>query len=326
MASADTGKLEYESARTLYAMAAITDSGDQKKYTTSATFFSRFAGAEPDVRPNGVISGCELTPGSSNDEVDISAGEVYLAGAKVTVSAGTVAVTRDGSNSHKIISITVSAAGALAEAGGTAHASAHSETRAASGGPALIATNLVEIGQVRVTSITAAKLTAAEIKTTLNVHREGAFFPAWTEDDASAEINFNVALMQNHTGPVAKVVQAEYSDPSFSEQIDAVDFVPVTETSNQGSTQVYNSSVGNVTKSLSQGGFTFYPREGVGVTDALMDLDGKELWFKFFPKRAGTRHTRGKGVLGVTPTYPAGDNISVACTISGSQKFTYHAS
>ncbi len=326
MASASKGKLEFESARTLYAMEALTDSGDAKKFTSNATFFSRYDGAEPNVRPNGVVSGCEITPhATDNDKVNVAAGTAYIAGALVTVTAGEVTITRDGSNGYLVTSITVNATPALAAAAGTANASAHSETRAASGGPPLVATTVVELGQVRTTSITAAKILASEIKTTVNTHRESAFFPVWTEDDADASITFNTALMQNHTGPVGKDVYAEYSDPQFSEQIDAVDFVPVEQSNTQNSTSVYNGTVGSNATSLNQGGFTFYPREGLAVTDALVAEANKNLWFRFYPNRSGSRHVRGQGILGITRSFPADDNVSVVCTISGDRAFTSHA-
>lgn len=326
MPSASKGKLEYESSRTLYAMGALTDSGDTTTFTSSAALFSRYEGSEPDVRPNGVISGCEITTNTTNDTVSISAGTVYVAGAEVSVTAGTQAITRDGSNGYLITSITVNGSGTLAATAGTAHASAHSETRAASGGPALLATTVVELGQIRTTSITAAAILSSEIKTTRNVHREDAFFPGWTENDNDGSITFVAALMENHTGPVPKVVSAEYSEPQFSEQIDAVDFVPVEQSNTQNSTSVYNGSVGSSSTSLNQGSFTFYPREGNGITDPLITEKDKNLWFKFFPKRSGTRHLKGKGILGVTRSYPADNNISVACTISGDKAFTEHAS
>lgn len=327
MPSATKGKLEYESSRTLYPMGALTDSGDATTFTSSATLFSRYDGAEPDVRPNGVISGCEVTPhATDNDKVNVAAGKVNIAGVEVTVTAGTVTITRDGSNGYLITSITVNNTPTLGSTAGTANASAHSETRAASGGPPLLATTVVELGQVRTTSTTAAKILASEIKTTLNVHREAANFPTWSEEDSDAQIKFSTALMANHTGPVPKAVHAEYSDPSFSEQIDAVDFVPVEQSNSQNSTSVYNGTVGSTSTSLNQGSFSFFPREGLGVTDALIAEANKRLWFKFFPNRSGSRFVRGNAILGITRAFPADDNVSVACTLSGDKAFTSHAS
>lgn len=321
MPSASKGKLEYESSRTLHAMHALTDSGDATKFTSNATLFSRYDGAQPDVRPNGVVSGLEIAPHADNDKVSISAGTAYIAGVLVTIAAGTATITRDGSNGYLISSITVNDSGTFAAAAGTANASAHSETRAASGGPPLVATTVIELGQVRTTSITAAKILASEIRTTRNTHREDAFSPAWTENDSDASISFNAALMQNHTGPVGKAVHAEYNDPQFSEQIDAVDFVPVEQSNTQNSVSVYNGSVGSVSTSLNQGSFTFYPREGVGITDQLVTEKNKQLWFRVYPNRSGTRHFIGNAILGITRSYPSDNNISVSCTLSGSEAF-----
>lgn len=89
MPSAARAKLEYEAARTAYAQEALTDSGDETTFTSNATYFSRYEGEEPVVRPNGVVSGLVITPSSTADTVNISAGTIYYNGAEYTIAAGT---------------------------------------------------------------------------------------------------------------------------------------------------------------------------------------------------------------------------------------------
>jgi hypothetical protein len=42
------------------------------------------------------------------------------------------------------------------------------------------------------------------------------------------------------------------------------------------------------------------------------------LWFKFYPDRYKSSYLLTQGKLGISRTFPAGDNIQAACTISAS--------
>ncbi|PLX00485.1 MAG: hypothetical protein C0591_01075, partial [Marinilabiliales bacterium] len=67
-----------ESGRTLVDFTAMTDSGDSTVFTVSDLIFSGKSGFEPDVRPNGVVSGSDLvTTHATNDTVTIAAFTAY---------------------------------------------------------------------------------------------------------------------------------------------------------------------------------------------------------------------------------------------------------
>jgi len=43
------------------------------------------------------------------------------------------------------------------------------------------------------------------------------------------------------------------------------------------------------------------------------------LWFKFFPDRYASPYILCQGKLGISRTFPAGDSLQAACTISASE-------
>jgi len=156
MPTAENGKLDFEAGQTSYAMAALTDSGDNTIFNSAVTIFSGANGKAPDIRPNGVITGGAIVPAVSgtNNLVDVAGLTCYLAGVNTTVAAGLdTAITRASTNVASISSITITSAGAIAVVKGTDSLStAFSETRAAAGGPPLIPVGSIEIGQVRTTT------------------------------------------------------------------------------------------------------------------------------------------------------------------------------
>jgi hypothetical protein len=50
------------------------------------------------------------------------------------------------------------------------------------------------------------------------------------------------------------------------------------------------------------------------------------LWFRFYPDRYKTPYILSQGKLGIGRTFPAGDNIKAACTISSTVAATEKAS
>jgi len=325
MPTAENAKLQYEAGQTSYAMSALSDSGDNTTFTGSASFWSRRSGYAPVVRPNGLITGGEVTPAASgtNNMVDVAAGTAYINGALVTFSADTdVEITRATStDTHMINSITVTSAGAVAAVTGTDHASAFSETRAADGGPPLIATTSIEIAQVRTTSFTAAAITAAEIFSVVGTHTERYDYPLWEvnygDGSTNAGVTFTDALPDIHTGTVPKGVYASYADPIFANVQKSVDFVPPENSHTVNSTQIYGQTLGSTSTSLNQGSFTAYLEDG--VDDALVSLKDEFLWFRFYPDRTQSPYILCHGKLGVTRSFPAGDSISAACTINAEE-------
>lgn len=316
MPSASQAKVELEFGRNLVSSAALTDSGDLTTFEGNGSEWSQFSGFEPDIRPNGVISGCKLSGTATNDQISVTAGQAYVNGVLVTVSAGNVTVTREVTNEFLKASICVNGSGTLSSEEGTADASAHSGTRDAAGGPPLLATTLVELGQVHLTSTVAAPIADSEIKELINVHREDAFSPGYTVDYDAGEITFTEALMANHTSSAAKPVYAEYYNPVFSEQINCADFVPPVNSATISSTSVYNGAIASESISVNQGNLTIFPTNP--ITDAVTNLDNNIIWLKWYPRRTAAPHYKVQGRFNMTPSLPADDNMSFACTISSS--------
>lgn len=320
MATAENAKLQYEAGQNSVAMSVLTNSGDETTFTSAATLWSGRAGFAPVVRPNGVLTGFAITTHASNDTVTVAAGTLNLNGVVTAVSAGTATASRGAStDTHRITSITINSSGAIAAAAGV-DGTAFSETRGADGGPPLIAVDAVEIAQVRTTSISAGLILSSEIYQVVGLHRERADFPLYDIDYSAGSVTFLDTLPEIHTGPVPKRVYASYASPIFADVALASDFVPPETSHSVSSTQVYGTTLGSTASTLGQGSFTAYLQDG--VADALVVLKNETLWFKFYPDRYKTPYLLTQGKLGIARTFPAGDNLQAACTISASAAAT----
>src|SRR5574337_63616 len=319
MPTAENAKLQYEGGQNVVAMTALTDAGDRTKFTSAAALWSKRSGYAPVVRPNGLLTGGAITPDASAvvNVVDVAALTCNLAGVVTAVAAGEGTITRPATAVAKVNSITVTSAGAIAVVAGTDGATtAFSETRAAAGGPPLIPVGSIEIGQVRVTSNTAAVITPGQIYQVVGLHTERADFPLYDIDYSKGAINFLAALDAIHTGTLPKGVYASFASPIFADVALASDYVPPETTHSVSSTQIYGTTLGATSSTLNQGTFTAYLNDG--VTDALVLLKNQELWFKFFPDRYASPYILAQGKLGIARTFPAGDSMQAACTISAS--------
>lgn len=321
MATAENAKLQYEAGQTSTSMTTLTNSGDETTFTSSASLWSKRSGYAPVVRPNGLLTGGAITPhASDNDKVNVAALTLNLNGVVSSVSAGTATITRGVStDTHNITSITINSSGSIAAVSGT-DGTAFSETRGAAGGPPLIAVDSVEIGQVRTTSVTAAKVTSAEIFAVVGTHTERADYPLYDINYSAGSVTFLAALPEIHTGTLPKRVYASFAAPIFSDVQLASDFVPPETTHSVTSTQVYGTTLGSTSATLNQGSFTAYLQDG--VADGLVQLKNQDLWFKFYPDRYKSPYLLTQGKLGVSRTFPAGDNIQAACTISATERAT----
>lgn len=317
MATAENAKLEYEAGQNAVAMSALTNSGDETTFTSAASLWSSRSGYAPVVRPNGVLTGGAVTVHASDNTVSVAALTLNLAGVVTAVAAGTAAATRPATNVSKVCSVTVNSSGALAVVAGTdGSTTAFVETRAAAGGPPLIPVGSVEIAQIRLTSSTAAPVAASEIYQVVGSHRERADFPLYTIDYDSGSVVFLAALPEIHTGTLPKAVYASYASPIFAEVALASDFVPPETSHSVASTQIYGTTLGATSSTLGQGSFTAYMDSG--VADALVTLKNQILWFRFYPDRYQSPYLLTQGKLGIARTFPAGDQIQAACTISAS--------
>lgn len=316
MPTAENAKLEYEAGQNAVAMSALTDSGDQTTFESAANLWSARSGYTAVVRPNGLLTGGAVTVHADNDKVSIAALTCNLAGVVTSVGAGTLTVTRGVStDTHNITSLTINSSGALAAVAGT-DGTAFVETRGAAGGPPYIPVGSIEIGQVRTTSVTAAALAQSEVFSVVGTHVERADYPLYNINTDEGTVTFLAALPEIHTGDLPKKVYASYASPIFSEISLASDFRPPETSHSVTSTQIYGTTLGSTSQTLNQGGFTAYLEDG--VSDALVTLKDQTLWFRFYPDKYKTPYLLCQGKLGISRTYPAGDNIQAACTISAS--------
>ena len=317
MSTAENAKLQYEAGQNATAMSALTNSGDETTFTSGASLWSGKSGYAPVVRPNGLLTGGAISVHATNDKVTVAALTCNLQGVVTSVAAGEATITRPASDKAKVCSITINAAGSIAVVAGTDGAgTTFSETRAATGGPPLIPVDSIEIAQVRVTTSAAGAVAASEIYQVVGLHTERADFPLWDVNYGSGSVTFLGALPEIHTGVVPKKVYASYASPIFADVALASDFIPPENTHSVSSTQVYGTTLGATASTLGQGSFTAYLTNG--VSDALVQLKDQTLWFKFFPDRYASPYLLCQGKLGVSRTFPAGDSIQAACTISAS--------
>lgn len=322
MPTAENARLQYEGGQNSFPMSELTDSGDHITYTSLAEQWSGRSGFSPNVKPDGLATGGVITPAVSalDDAVDVASLTAYLVGLSLSVVASTdEVITRALTDLAKITSVTITGAGAIVLVAGTDGTDQnYSEVRGAAGGPPFIPVGSFELGQIRVNTSAAAPITDAEIYQVVGLHQERYDFPIWTENSSSGSIEFAQALSLIHTGDLPKQVYASYSEPIYSDVQLATDFVPPETTHTQNSTQIYGGTIGSSTQALNQGTFTAFLQNG--VDDPLVVLRNENLWFKFYPDRYEPPYILTQGKLGIARTFPAGDSIQAACTVSANEE------
>ncbi len=323
---ADQALIQYESGQELAVMAQMDHVEENKVFETQDTPWSGAAGFEPDIRPDGLRTGGVITPGSGNDQVLVSAATAYQSGVAVEVTA----VTQTGTpldldrgtgqtDDYCIYSVVIDGSGDFALLKGDESASAFSSLRGEAGGPPWIPVGQIEVGQIRVNSADAGVVEASEIKQVAGTHTERADYPMFTEDYGTGRIEFVAALPEIHSDDAGstkstKEIYAEVYTPLFAPLEPAAEFVPPETTHSQSSVEVYGGAIGSSSSSLNQGSFTCYLQDG--VTDPILKLKNQKLWFKFFPHRLRAPHILAQGILGISRTFPAGDSIQAACTLT----------
>lgn len=314
--------IRYESGQTAQPFEEMIDSGDRTTFESTIYPLSGAAGAEPVVAPYGLSTGGGITATSNNDEIDVSALTASMAGAasadaqgNIAVSASTVAVTRASVDTHIVNSVTVTEAGAVEVIQGT-ESTSFSETRATAGGPPLIPEASIEIGQVRLSSATAAAVQSDEIFTVVGLHVERSDQPVYQVDSGRGMVTFADELPQIHTGDQPKKVYLKGSTPLFAPIPNTSDWVPAESTFSISSTETYDGPVGSASSSLGQASFNAVLKDG--ITDAFLSRKGQNLWFEFRPDRNKTNvRMLTQGIFGVSRTFPAGGgNTSASCTIT----------
>lgn len=278
----------------------------------------------PTIRPDGMISGGKFTPTANNDEITVDAFTAYIGGVLRTVASSTKTITRDATDDYQVFSLSCDSAGTITVTAGTADAAALSDTRGASGGPPLIPADEIEIGQIRVTSKTAAVILDSEIfdseTGSPGTHIERFDFPSWVEKPSMGRIEFSTALPESHVGPVTKNVYGKYAVPNFQVIEESTNFNPPTVTDSTTSIQLYrNKLIGESSSTLNAGGVEVYLKDG--ITDPISKLDGDVLCFKFYPNRFQPPHWLGYGRVRIPPTYDPNSSIKSSATITPIAEF-----
>jgi len=327
MSNSSKGKISFESGQSFNDYAVMTNSGDNKLHTISGgTVFSGKSGYEASVRPNGIVTGRNiLSTNTTEDTVTVAAFTAYSKGVLQTVSATTLTITRPTA-SHQVYSVVMSDSGVVSIIEGEEHASAFTETRAASGGAPEIPVDSVEIGQIKVTSSTSAVIDDDEIFQTVGSHTERFDFPTFSvnnigDGDAAsvsakknAYVEFASEFDAIHTGGTYKQVYISYYTPIFAEASKAMDFVPCENSHSVSSQQYYNGSIGSVSSTLGQGSFTALLSDG--VTDSLVSNKDETLTIKFYPDRNKTPYILSQGKIGLGRVFPVDSQNQASVTIS----------
>lgn len=320
---AENARLQLEAGQDFVAMAELTNSGDDQIFTAASSPWSRASGKAPVVRPNGLRSGGAVIPKTgTNNTVTVAALEANIGGAIVSVPSGDLAATRTaGGGALQITSLTVTSAGALAAVAGT-EGSAFVETRGAAGGPPYIPVGSIEIGQVRLTSNTAADVDEDEIKTTPGVHVELYNSVLWTENYYRGRVDFVDSLPLIHTGDLPKKIFAEYYKPTFAAVPHANNVVLPEQTSSVTSAQDYDGVSNSISLALGQASFDVGQMTD-GFSDLVAQMKGQQLWFKFWPDRYKTfPYAIFQGFLAIARGFPASGGITAACTVSAESAAT----
>lgn len=323
MATTDNGLLEYESGQAFNDWEEMSDSGDGKVFEASFAPWSGVAGFDTHVRPWGLATGGRVVAGSGNDNVHVEAMTAFMAGVAgadsdglVVVASDDVTVTRAETDTHLVSSIILSAAGDLSAVAGT-EGTSFTDSRGVAGGPPLIPVDAIEVAQVRLSSSTSAPVSDTEIHQVVGLHRERYDFPIWNEDPATGEVHFATALPAIHVGGLPKRVSVKGYTPIFVALPHCSDFVPADESHTVNSTDTYDGPLGSVSRSLGQASFTHRPKDG--ITDQIVRLKNKRLWFRWFQDRNRPPFSLTRGILGIARQFPVGDHVTINATISAEQ-------
>jgi len=332
MSTSSKAKISIETGQTLTVYAAMTDSGDHQIHSVG-TIFSGKSGFESSIRPEGMVAGRNvLSVSVTADTVVVAGFTCYLKGVLTTITAASDTFTRNtGPGKAAIISVTVTSGGALAIVpGGEGAGSTFSETRDAAGGPPYIPVNHIEIGQLRITSSTAAVLTAAEIFQVVGTHTERFDFPSWEESnlgdgikaDSNAEqqshIKLSSALPAIHTGGTYKLIYAQYYTPIFSELAKTSDFVPADQAHSVSSQQYYNGTIASAAASLGAGAFTALLTDG--ISDAILNEQDEIITVKYWSDRNKSPYVLSQGALGIARSFPVAAQNQAVVTIAAEKK------
>lgn len=332
MTVSSNAKIQYESGRLFVDYETMTTT-DEQVFTSSGAIWSGKSGFSANIRPNGIITGINLGNVSAvgnPDVVDVSAFVADSKGIRYSLGSNENRdITRPVSEVAKILSYTMTDAGAVAEEPGVDSSdTSFNEVRGSAGGPPLIPVDSVELFQVRVVGTTPAPIEASEIFQVVGVHTERADFPVQesvnrvgegTNATVAGQIQAHMKLSAPqtgliHTGLINRKIWISYYSPSLTDLGKTFAFVPAENTHSVNSTEYYGGTVGSSSKSLGQGSFTAILNNG--ITDPLLSEKDSVITVKFFQDRNETPYILTQGTLGVARTFPVDDQVAASCTIS----------
>lgn len=284
--------VRYESGQTPQPFEVMTNSGDNQTFSASFYPISLAANAGFLLALSGLQTGGAITPGASNDQVNVAAMTLVDPGMSGANSEGVVSVAAANgvaisrgltTDTHRVTSITVDSSGSVAAVAGV-DGTSHSEVRGAAGGPPFIPVDSIEIGQVRTTSVDAATVLTSEIYQAPGVTQETAGFPVPTNIDYDdGEVTFASPLPSIHTGGVPRRVHIKGSTPVFSDLGFSSDWSPAKESFSTSSTDTYDGAVGEAQSSLSTATWTSLLEDGIG--DHVVTLEGQNIYVEYRPDR-----------------------------------------
>ena len=331
MATSQKSKIAVELGRTLVDFAVMADSGDHQIFTASDNLWSGKSGYEPDVRPNGIVSGQKLLSShASNDTVTIAAFTAYSKGTLHEVAATSLALTRPSTDDYKICSVTMDEDGNIAQVEGT-EGTGFSTTRGSAGGPPLIPVDSVELGQVRFSSQTAAVIASDEIYQDIGNHAEYSDYPlpetfnignginAISSAEKNSHIKFNEVLPLNHDGSVPKRTYIKYYVPVFTVMPRVSDFKPAALGISKSSVSIYEGSgvsgaIGSMkADSVGDVSFTVYTNDN--ITDGILREEGENITVKFWQDANKAPYILSQGMLGVDTDFPTNSPNTLSATV-----------
>jgi len=319
-----------------YPMSALTSvvspvSDVNKKFRTLAEFISDLSKLQAEARLDGVISGLKLSAGSGYNEVDVSAGNVYIQGQLVEVALDTVTgITRPITLGQVLVTaITVDNAGSISATAGIGGAT--STVRGAAGAPPFLPVNEVLLGYVTATyydgSASGEKvLTAGEIDSYTKEYAAipSAKFIFHDEEQLVGCVEIANALPMIHAataagpGTATRNLYASYYEPEFEEVPDAKDFKfdenVATYKSKAYKDASEETAIGTPSWSAS---FSAY---FTTVEDILNLIKNSKRWVKHYPDDDLTPHWVGMAIFKVGRETPVENNMTASITLEGSGK------
>lgn len=284
---------------------ALTNSGDNTIYTASYAPFA-FSAGDPEVLPYGVETGCEVTPDTTNDQVDIAAGTVVMAdhsaansSGRVSVAAATLAVTRPASSNVRYEAIVVNSAGtpAYAVVNGTDNAT-FVDTVGAAGGPPEIPDGQILVALVKLDSNTSALILETEILqfaavTSGPTSQERWDYPGWKDPilnfakTVDGQVEFHSALPVLHASSATKRVVLKGRSANLTRIPNIGSYSPPSLSISSSSTETFDGTIAATTTSVTDGSFEVAKLTD-GIRDDVVKMKGKRVLVRFYEDESDT--------------------------------------